>query len=249
MKCDEFESTVLGLARERLMDAGAREVSLAHARICTGCASRLAAERILVAGTRAVVAEMANEAAPARVEAALLAAFKERTLAARESTSLPPAIKSTSWFRISAAVAASILIMASATAILWSYSSSKLDGNQELGILPLPIELPNPSVAPIKPADESTYVHTNSAALVQGQHRFKTRKSNQAEVVTEFYPLMDNEEDLDSSEVSQVVRVELPASALSAAGLQVNPDMSSVTVKADVALGYDGLARAIRFVH
>ena len=60
---------------------------------------------------------------------------------------------------------------------------------------------------------------------------------------------MDNEEDLDSSEVSQVVRVELPASALSAAGLQVNSDMSSVTVKADVALGYDGLARAIRFVH
>jgi hypothetical protein len=54
--------------------------------------------------------------------------------------------------------------------------------------------------------------------------------------------------DIDSEQVSQVVRVELPASALSAAGVLVGPDVSTVPVKADVVLGYDGLARAIRFV-
>ena len=38
------------------------------------------------------------------------------------------------------------------------------------------------------------------------------------------------------------------ARALAAAGLPVGPEMSKDPVKADVVLGYDGLARAIRFV-
>jgi hypothetical protein len=66
-------------------------------------------------------------------------------------------------------------------------------------------------------------------------------------VVTEFYSLVDDG-DLNSSEFAQVVRVELPASALSAAGITVSSDISTLPVKADVALGYDGMARAIRFV-
>jgi hypothetical protein len=67
------------------------------------------------------------------------------------------------------------------------------------------------------------------------------------EEVTPFYSLVEGE-DFDSVLVAQVVRVEVPASALSAAGLSVAPDISTVPIKADVALGYDGLARAIRFI-
>jgi hypothetical protein len=76
------------------------------------------------------------------------------------------------------------------------------------------------------------------------------RKSIVPEVVTEFYPLMEaaDLEDSDSLLAVQVVRVELPASALTAAGLSVGSEMSNEPVKADVVLGHDGLARAIRFV-
>jgi len=245
MRCDEFELIVLALAREQLMAAGEREMGLYHAKICTGCAARLTSERFLVAGTHAVVTVIANEEAPARVEAALLAAFKEHTLAAGSSTVMPLPIEPASWFWRASAVAASILILALAMAIFWSFSNSKRDRDPELAMLPVPVELPDPPAPSIK--NENVYVPVDATPLVQWHQRGKKRKSNQAELVTEFYPLMDDE-DLDSSEVTQVVRVELPASALSAAGLPVSPEMSSVTVKADVALGYDGMARAIRFV-
>jgi hypothetical protein len=42
--------------------------------------------------------------------------------------------------------------------------------------------------------------------------------------------------------------VELPRSALLSFGLPVDPDRASERVKADVLVGGDGVARAIRFV-
>jgi hypothetical protein len=45
-----------------------------------------------------------------------------------------------------------------------------------------------------------------------------------------------------------IVRVELPRSALVRFGLPVNMDRMNEKVKADVWLGVDGLAHAIRFV-
>ena len=46
----------------------------------------------------------------------------------------------------------------------------------------------------------------------------------------------------------QIVRVQLPRSALVNFGLPVNMDRYSEKVKADVLIGVDGLAHAIRFV-
>ena len=46
----------------------------------------------------------------------------------------------------------------------------------------------------------------------------------------------------------QIVRVELPRSALANFGLPVNMDRYNEKVKADVLFGVDGLAHAIRFV-
>jgi hypothetical protein len=45
-----------------------------------------------------------------------------------------------------------------------------------------------------------------------------------------------------------VVRVELPRSAMASFGLPVNFERAGGRVKADVLLGDDGIARAIRFV-
>jgi len=46
----------------------------------------------------------------------------------------------------------------------------------------------------------------------------------------------------------QLVRVELPRSALARFGLPVNTERANQRVKADVLFSADGLARAIRFV-
>ena len=46
----------------------------------------------------------------------------------------------------------------------------------------------------------------------------------------------------------RVVRVELPRSALESFGLPMNMERAGERIKADVVVGHDGLARAIRFV-
>jgi hypothetical protein len=49
-------------------------------------------------------------------------------------------------------------------------------------------------------------------------------------------------------ESGHVVRVELPRTALVSMGLPMNPERAGELVKADVLMGDDGVARAIRFV-
>jgi hypothetical protein len=66
-------------------------------------------------------------------------------------------------------------------------------------------------------------------------------------VVTEFFPLLEGD-DLNTVESGQIVRVELSGAVLLAAGLPIDAALVDEPVKADVILGHDGQARAIRFV-
>jgi hypothetical protein len=67
------------------------------------------------------------------------------------------------------------------------------------------------------------------------------------EIATDFMPLgYLNPATLQDG--GQLIRVELPRSALVNFGLPVNMDRYHEKVKADVLLGVDGLAHAIRFV-
>jgi hypothetical protein len=59
---------------------------------------------------------------------------------------------------------------------------------------------------------------------------------------------LPNARGLDPNEEVNIVRVEVPRSAMLEAGLAVSEDRVSELVEADVVLGPDGLARAIRFV-
>jgi hypothetical protein len=65
------------------------------------------------------------------------------------------------------------------------------------------------------------------------------------EVTTEFYSLMDAPPPFDRGEL---LRVSLPASAMRSVGLPVREDRLDEMVQADVLVGEEGLARAIRFV-
>jgi hypothetical protein len=68
-----------------------------------------------------------------------------------------------------------------------------------------------------------------------------------AEIATEFIPVSySNIAALEQG--GEIVRVELPRYALANFGLPVNMDRANERVKADVLLGPDGLAHAIRFI-
>ena len=63
-----------------------------------------------------------------------------------------------------------------------------------------------------------------------------------------FIPL-PNAEQISPDENVNVVRVELPRSAMLAVGLTVSEDQASDLVEADIKMGSNGLARAVRFVN
>ena len=63
-----------------------------------------------------------------------------------------------------------------------------------------------------------------------------------------FIPL-PNAEGLEPNDDVNVVSVEVPRSAVVAAGIPLADDRASEMVKADVMLGSDGLARAIRLAN
>jgi hypothetical protein len=53
---------------------------------------------------------------------------------------------------------------------------------------------------------------------------------------------------IEPNEDLNVVRVEVPRSAMIALGYAVSEDRASESVEAEVVLGPDGLARAVRFL-
>jgi len=77
--------------------------------------------------------------------------------------------------------------------------------------------------------------------------RRRNVRSRTTEVATEFFPLTFI---ADSSplEAGHVVRVRIARSALVSFGVPMNVERADELVKADVVIGDDGLARAIRFI-
>lgn len=64
----------------------------------------------------------------------------------------------------------------------------------------------------------------------------------------EGYLPLPGAQQLAPSDDLSVVHVELPRSAMMQVGIDVSPDRADETVLADVMVGSDGLARAVRFV-
>jgi hypothetical protein len=244
MNCNEFDLNVLALARGELIDATRREISLEHTENCFRCANLLAGERALFDGVRAVVAELAEERAPAYVGAALLAAFREQTAAATGDSVVPIAREVPWYWRLEAAAA--ILILVSVFASFWFYSRSPVEKHVALTAPPAPVIAGEPASPAVK-FDSQIVSDPGAARPTRTRHRAARSNTNATEDVTEFFPLMDGI-DVDSLEAVQAVRVELPASALLELGYRGGPDVPAGPVRADVLLGYDGLPRAIRFV-
>lgn len=287
MNCLEFESQVEILARGALADARTRAAAEAHEESCQTCAARLADERTLSAGLRALAAGMKTAETPARVETALLAAFRARAVAVEVSkengteSNVVPLIPQTpvrqwSWVRTlavaSLAAAASLalfmLVRPSApqsapvqkamiveppsgsngggpAAPNVAQNTSSQDVEAGAGSQPTPEvrdKTPRPVYAPRTRAMNVAYESSRGLSRPA-----QASNASAQEVVTEFIPLVQAGP-YTQAEEGHLVRVELPSSALASFGLPLNAEAPGGRVKADVLMGQDGVARAIRFV-
>ena len=253
MNCQDFEKMIIALARDQLFEAASREQSVTHAEVCVRCAARFLEEQVLIAGMRTVAAEIASQEAPAGVERALLKAFREHATTVTSPAIIVMPIKPKRWpQRRLTAIAAGILLLISAIATLWLQPKWLSWQSQKSVASPAPPGVPD-SQAPL-PLPTGLVIDQKVArhrANLRSQKRARQQKYgnslSEIEIVTEFFPLLEGD-DLSSLESGQIVRVEVPGSALLATGLPMDAAMASEPVKADVILGHDGQARAIRFV-
>jgi hypothetical protein len=257
MSCQEFEQIVLDVARGRLMDAAVRHSGLAHADECARCAARLADERALTTGLRALAAtERAERHAPARVEANLLAALRERRAA--EIRTAPVSARAFAWGRW-AAVAA-LLAVALTPLSLWRSGGENARGlaetNRSLANVAedwrlLVVNKQPPVVREpagrrlIRPA--ALAVNPAPAQLPRPVRVNRSGDVANRELTTEFFPL-NGAGSFPATDEVQMVRVQLPRSALGSFGLPYSAERGNERVTADVIIGADGIARAVRFV-
>lgn len=258
MNCQDFETVIIEIARDRLLDAVARERGLAHVESCAHCAALLAAERALSGKLRALSTAAAVEEIPTRIETALLAAFEQRAAA--------PALASVpSKRRWLLAVAALLLLTFGLSLAGWFASSSEqaptvADATPKVGA-PAPTRMTETpqTFGQVKSQEDAvpqTARLNPSAKLERRQRRLLQASVNQPfvsadeprESFTQFFPVHHGSE-LIPLESAQIIRIRLPRSNLISLGIPLNQERADETIQADVLVSNDGLARAIRLVY
>lgn len=272
MNCQDFEIIVNELARRQMMQADVREQALAHSSECEACALRLADERVLTQQLCAVTIEMSEMEAPARIETELLAAFRQNKFTNQSTRRRPSAIQD---WRYWVTAAAAVLLIVIGIAAMRSRPAPVAAENPYVPTIgpkvadniakpsdtvdePKPISSPEQgtTLASHKPRRQTNALTTQPNSANSGSGREASLADRNAtvaanyggnEIATDFLPV-GYTSPMNLQDGGQVMRVELPRSALAGFGLPVNMDRVNERVKADVLVGPDGQARAIRFV-
>ncbi len=259
MKCQEFEPVIISLARGQLVEASARETALAHLERCARCAIAFEEQQSLTAGIRVAVESLSRQDASERVEEALRRAFREQ--AGREQTGrlITTKINSQtkwdwrwSWSLVGAAVV--IILLALLSGMDW-LKSPPANQRREANNLPATPPITAPEQKQESQAQtggreiRNQKAPSNPAASRRHGRRYGVRQNAEIanDVATRFYPLVE-EDEMAPLESGRIVRVEMPASALISLGLSIPAESVNRPVQADLLLGQDGLARAIRFL-
>lgn len=238
MECDFFSILVCELARGQLADAGLKRRALEHASQCSECGRQLSEAQELSASLSGLGATDSNEQAPARVEAALVGCVREQRRARRAQRR-----------RVWLAAAAVVAIVAGGLAVRLFRQS-------------LPVPHNSPAVAgPSIPALTSRSGQVEEAqranlTVSQPRHRFAaplfTKEGSKLRLATapaqqdSGFILLPYGEDAPLPGGAQIVHVAVTPAALAMMGVAVPDAASEAYIKADVVVGDDGMARAIR---
>ena len=258
MNCEYFSDVILDLARGQLLEAGARDGALGHIANCDRCRLRLEDERRLSTHLGALTQAMKPLGAGQQIERQVLAAFHSQP----RVVTLPLKTQRRKYWVATAAAAVLLVI-----GLLLVPRMHRVWPRENLAATPTEkMELPTPendrknlphSSTEDRPLTNSVANQPRAIARYSMATRWLNRdrqrpspsnvSNTNNEIATDFFPVGDTSA-LSLADGGQLVRVQLPRSALMRFGLPVNVDRANERVKADVLLGSDGIARAIRFV-
>lgn len=195
-----------------------------HLAECAACAARWDRQQALAAGLRLVSAGMRGESAPPRVEAGLVAAFRAQAGFKRRRAS-SQSLRSYSWWP-------PVLTWASAAAATIVLAMVLMHGSHP---------------APASMAPMTAPQGIGSTAVESADVPADRVDEDSYDPDSGFIPV-PNAARIEPNEDVHLVRVEATRSNMMALGIVVGAENASDTVVADVVLGSDGLARAVRLV-
>jgi hypothetical protein len=195
------------------------EEQAAHLAECPACTAEWAPHRALAAALHSIGEDWRKMEAPPRVETGLLAAFRSQTgFQVRRSFGR-------SWWT-------PVFAWASAAAATVALALVLIRGYQPAPVRPGTVAAPRHTVQP--PTEVAFTVDADS--------------DDDTSVLGEGFVRLPNTPRIGPNEDYNVVRVEVPGSAMIEAGISLGEDRAADTVLADVALGSDGTPRAVRLV-
>lgn len=263
MNCREFSQRVRDLAADRLMDALIRRSALAHSISCRACSALLAEERSVNEDLR-LYAEATDQAlASPRLKQSLRAAFDAWHSATAPAATAPAATASAAtapvapvidfptavprrWARWTLAAAAGLIALLAVGVLL----SARREGSVAPAT-PIaretPVVAPTPSLTTEGAQTGAQVANAPRRRAVRASRSSRAASTRVSEETTAFIPLTYLG-GASPSDGGLIVRVEVPRTTLLSLGLPLNLDRREELIKADLLVGDDGIARAIRLV-
>ena len=262
MNCDEFSKRLDEHDFRSQLRHGDDDALRDHAVICSTCNIRLEMEESLTAGLKMLADDDRKIAAPLFLRNDLLEAFERGSKPTRVNVVAFP-VRS-NWTRWALAAAASIILGSVLFFARWAplsdpnRTASKVipaaafefsvelpttvsrDTKDKTGLIPAGPDL----AMSLRP---SSIAHRTPQRFVQANGTRTETQIASNEVKSEFVPLTYLN-DATAMDGGIVVRVEIAREQLATLGLPFDLERADDVIKADIVLGDDGVARAIRLV-
>ena len=244
MKCHSLRDAIVEMARGEHAGSGTLAAIESHLEHCAACAALLKREQRLSHGLRALSAAVA----PAPSEALsrrLLDAFAGRQPAQPVVARGTSRVAGNRWLR-----AAATVVVAAGAVWLWSSTGDKAASDKPRVESTSVAEIRTPeAIQPAAPVQSAADVRRGSATALASQ---KPRRSRQRALPAVVRPVgfvaLPGAAGLPDFESGEIVRMEIPLTSLPTYGIEILPDAQGSPVEADLLVGQDGQARAIRLV-
>jgi hypothetical protein len=237
MNCRDLEEAIVELARGRDVGRGTAGAIEAHVEHCQACAARLTRERQVSRGLQALAASTATQVPSALIERRLLDAFAAQNV--------QPVRR---WWIPAAAAAAAVV-----GAVGWWQASRVAPSNQgrQAALERRASELPPTTTSTATPATAAIASDGGSdphpVPHVVAHRSGRRTQSPRAGAGDTGFVALPSAAGLPDFESGVILRMEMPSAALPAYGIEIVPD-SKMPIEADLLIGQDGQARAIRLV-
>jgi hypothetical protein len=230
MTCREFDEIVHGFVRMELLDVNAREAVLEHAAHCELCSQRMADAAALAEASEMMGQSAREEQAPPRVEASLLAAYRNHHRRASWRRTME-------WASVGAAAAVLLIFLWTVSGRSKGQSSSpapRKDVTSQSG-------LPQEAKAPAALNQNAGAPAAAAAAIVADAPGSETY------VASDFVPVPFTGA-ISADDPGMVVRVQLTRASLAQLGYPVVETPDEDLILADVLVGEDGWPRGVKLI-